>query len=59
MFARHVWIRFGGKVGVEQMRCSGNYFELCHTRTHTRRDTGFSLTLKFVIHLYSLVLICI
>lgn len=51
MFTRHIWVRFGGKVGVEQMRCSGNYFELCHTHAcaDARRTAAVGLIFKFVI----------
>lgn len=51
MFTRHTFgVWFGGKVGVEQMRCGGNYFELCRTHTHTQ--TVPRLSFKFVILLF-------
>lgn len=34
MFGRHIWVWFRGKVGTEQMRCAGNYFELCSPHSH-------------------------
>lgn len=58
MYTRHIRVRFGGKV---ELRCSGNYFELCCTHTYAHTSMAFCLVFDFsnyIVVSYFLEFLC-